>query len=137
MDDQAENRNEATEKPPLNEARVRIFRHPSGSDGFNSHAVELAAWPMRVWLQWQAGVLNVAAPATADWFKRRREGTVAALHVLERLASCQDGLDASKVQREWIEDETQRLQEDWQAAVSVNQAFLWSQDKVTARSEAA
>jgi hypothetical protein len=30
------------------------------------------------------------------------------------------------VQREWIEEETQRLQEDWRALT--DQAFLWSRE---------
>ena len=127
MDNPAENANQATDIPTERESHVRIFRHHhSGSDGRNSQAVELAALPMRIWLQWQAGLLSVAAPATADWFKRRREGTMSALNILERLASCQDGLDASKAQRQWIEEETRRLQEDWRAAMNINQAFLWS-----------
>jgi hypothetical protein len=108
------------------ENAARMFAQFSGFNGFNGQAVELAAWPMRIWLQWQAGFLNAAAPATADWFRRRCAGTEAALHVLERLGSCRDGLDVSKVQREWIEEETQRLQEDWRALA--DQAFLWSRE---------
>jgi hypothetical protein len=114
------------DKPIENETAMRIFSQFPVLDGFNSQAAELAAWPMRIWLQWQAGVLNAAAPATADWFRRRCAGTEAALHALERLASCHDGLDASKVQREWLEEETQRLQEDWRALT--NQAFQWSRE---------
>jgi hypothetical protein len=114
------------DKPTEHESAARLFGQFPAFNGFNGQAMELAAWPIRIWLQWQAGVLNVAAPATADWFKRRREGTEAALHVLERLASCHDGLDASKVQREWIEEEAKRLHEDWRAAT--NQSFLWSRE---------
>jgi hypothetical protein len=112
--------------PTEHESSAKMFAQFPGFNGFNAQAVELAAWPMRTWLQWQAAFLNAAAPTTADWFKRRCAGTEAALHVLGRLSSCRDGLDASKVQREWIEDETRRLQEDWRALT--DQAFLWSRE---------
>ncbi len=124
------------DKPTEHESAMWMFGQFPAFNGFNSQAIEWAVWPMRIWLQWQASVLNVAAPASVDWFRRRREGTESALHVLERLASSHDGLGASQVQREWIEEETQRLHEDWRAAT--NQAFLWSREagNATARAQA-
>ncbi len=83
--------------------------------GFNGEAMRLAVWPMELWLQWQADLLKSAAPALADWVARRREGTEAALHALERLCTCEDIADASKIQSEWIEGETKRLETDMRA----------------------
>jgi hypothetical protein len=83
--------------------------------GFNPEAMRLAMWPVELWLQWQADMLRSAAPAMADWVARRREGTEAALHALERLCTCEDMADASKIQSEWIEEETKRLETDMRA----------------------
>jgi hypothetical protein len=80
--------------------------------GFNGEAMRFAVWPMELWLQWQADLLTSAAPAFADWMARRREGTEAALHALERLCACEDMADASRIQSEWIEGETKRLETD-------------------------
>lgn len=83
--------------------------------GFNGEAMRLAVWPVELWLQWQADVLKSAAPAMADWVARRRQGTEAALHALERLCACEDMADASRIQSEWIEEETKRLETDMRA----------------------
>ena len=84
-------------------------------NGFNGQAMRLAVWPVELWLQWQADMLKAVAPAMADWVTRRREGTEAALHALERLCACEDVADASKIQAEWIEGETKRLETDMRA----------------------
>jgi hypothetical protein len=84
-------------------------------NGFNGEAVRLAVWPVELWLQWQADLLKSAGPALTDWMTRRREGTEAALHALERLCACEDLADVSKIQGEWIEEETRRLETDMRA----------------------
>lgn len=70
---------------------------------------------MELWLQWQADVLRAAASATADWMTRRRDGTAAALHALARLSAYQDVNDASRLQSEWIAEQTKRLKSDMRA----------------------
>lgn len=84
-------------------------------NGFNGQAMRLAVWPVELWLQWQADMLKAVAPAMADWVTRRREGTEAALHALERLCACEDIADASTIQTEWIEGEAKRLETDMRA----------------------
>ncbi len=97
-------------------------------NGFNGQAMRLAVWPIELWLQWQADILKAAAPAAADWMTRRREGTAAALHALERLSACRDAKDASRIQSEWIEDETKRLETDMRALGGLSR--LWSEESV-------
>src|SRR5579883_1688588 len=77
----------------------------AGSDflpGFNGAAMQWALWPMQFWLQWQANMLKAVAPTTAEWMERRRQGTEAALHALDRLCACHSAAEASKVQSEWL-----------------------------------
>lgn len=83
--------------------------------GFDGGAMQWALWPMQLWLQWQADVLKTMAPQTTDWMRRRREGTEAALHALEQLCACHNVAEASKVQNQWLEDETKRLESDMRA----------------------
>jgi hypothetical protein len=83
--------------------------------GFNGEAVRIAVWPMELWLQWQADLLKSAGPALAGWMARRQEGTEAALHALEQLCACEDFAAASRIQSEWIADETRRLETDLRA----------------------
>jgi hypothetical protein len=90
----------------------------AGFPFFNWPAMRMAVWPMEIWLQWQAELLKVAGPATADWMTRRREGTESALRALERLCACQDPNDASKIQSEWIAEESKRLESDMRALSS-------------------
>lgn len=104
------------------QATAGAERNPAGFplfNGFNGQAMRLAIWPVELWLQWQADMLKAAAPAMADWVARRREGTEAALQALERLCACADVADASKIQTEWIEGETKRLETDMRALTVV------------------
>lgn len=101
----------------------------------NAQAARMTLYPLEAWLQWQASMLNAAAPAMADWIERRREGTDAALKTVARLATCDDVSDASQIQREWLEGEMARLQSDMRALGQ--QAFLWSQESVKASQSAA
>jgi|GEM_PF-2957912 hypothetical protein len=90
----------------------------AGSDflpGFNGAAMQWALWPMQFWLQWQANMLKAVAPTTAEWMERRRQGTEAALHALDRLCACHSAAEASKVQSEWLKDEAKRLETDMRA----------------------
>ena len=87
----------------------------AGFSRFNGQAMRLAAWPLEIWLQWQGEMLKAAAPAAADWFARRREGTEAALKTLDRLTACGDFQEAAKLQRDWVENETKRLEADARA----------------------
>ncbi len=115
------------DKQPQNVGGVeRAFAGFPFFKGFNGQAMRLAVWPIELWLQWQADMLKAAAPATAHWIARRREGTEAALHALERLIACEDVEDASKIQGEWIEGETKRLESDVRALSG--QALLWSRE---------
>jgi len=82
---------------------------------FDRSAFRLAVWPMEFWLQWQADMMKTAASVTTDWLSRRREGAESALRALERLSACHDVNEASKVQREWIADEAERLGSDMRA----------------------
>ncbi len=93
---------------------------------FNGAAMQWAVWPMQLWLQWQADMLKAVAPTATDWMTRRREGTEAALHALERLCACHNVGEASTVQKEWIEDETKRLESDIRALS--NSTLLWSRE---------
>jgi len=97
---------------------------------FNGTVMRWTIWPMQFWLQWQADMLKAFAPTTTDWLGRRREGTEAALHALERLCACHNVADASKVQNEWIEDEAKRLESDMRALS--NSALLWSREAAKA-----
>jgi hypothetical protein len=101
------------------------------ANNFNGQAMRLAVWPMEIWLQWQADLLKAAAPAVTDWMTRRREGTEAALQALERLTACQDAKDASKIQTEWIEGETKRLESDMQSFFSP--PLAWPREKAGRR----
>lgn len=83
--------------------------------GFSGSAIRAAIWPIEFWLQWQADVLKVAAPATAEWMARRREGAEAALQALHRLCDCADVNDAARVQNEWVSDETKRIESDFRS----------------------
>jgi hypothetical protein len=93
--------------------------------GFNGQAMRMAFWPMELWLQWQSEVLKAAAPATAEWMERRREGTDAALRTFQRLCACEDANDAAKIQSEWVNDESQRLKSDLESLSSP--ALFWPQ----------
>lgn len=101
-------------------------------NAFNGQAVRLAVWPMELWLQWQADMLRAAAPAAAEWMTRRREGTAVALKTLERLSACQDVKEVSRIQSEWVEDETKRLETDMRALGGLS--FLWSREPAKAGS---
>jgi len=82
---------------------------------FDGSAFRLTVWPTELWLQWQADIMKTAASVTTDWLVRRREGAESALRALERLSACHDINEASKVQREWIADEAERLGSDIRA----------------------
>jgi hypothetical protein len=99
-------------------------------NAFNGQAIRLAVWPMELWLQWQADLLKAAAPATAEWLTRRREGTAAALETLERLGTCQDIKEVSRIQSEWVEDETKRLETDMRVLGGLS--FLWPREAAKA-----
>lgn len=107
----------------------------SGLSGFNGQAMRMAVWPMEVWFQWQADMLKTAAPIAADWMARRREGVEAVLRALERLGGCQDVKEISRIQSEWIEDETRRLESD--ARAFGNPALLWPREVAKASRPAA
>jgi len=102
----------------------------AGFPHFNGHAWRLAAWPLEIWLQWQQEMLKAAAPAAAAWFERRREGTEVTLKALGQLTSCGDLKEAAALQREWVENETKRLEADAQALSG--QVFSWSRETVRA-----
>ena len=78
----------------------------------NGYVARMMLWPVEAWLHLQSEMLNAAAPATAQWMERRREGTTAALASIERLTKCQDVQDATEVQNEWVKDEAKRLEAD-------------------------
>ena len=99
-------------KPEATEPGERGFPFFGSFGSFNGQNMRWAIWPMEMWLNWQADMLKAAAPATADWLARRREGTEVAMRALERLCACHNAQDVSKIQSEWIEDETNRLQSD-------------------------
>lgn len=120
---------------PAPEAASKGFAGVPFVTGFNGQAMRLAVWPMELWLQWQADLLKAVAPAAGDWMTRRREGTEAALLALARLTACQDAKEASKIQSEWVEGESKRLESDMRALS--NPAFLWPRDSAKAGGQAA
>lgn len=97
-------------------------------NGFSGQAMRFALWPMEMWLQWQADVLKAAAPVTAEWLARRREGTESALGALQRLCACEDAEGAAKVQSDWVSSETKRLESDLRCLSG--SALFWSRDAV-------
>jgi len=103
--------------------------------GLGGQAVQLAVRPLEVWLRWQAGMLEAAAPATADWIARRHEATEATLNAIEKLGSCNDFAEMLETQSGWLEDEMNRLRADMQALSE--QAFAWSREAAKAGQTAA
>jgi len=98
---------------------------------FNSYATRMMLWPIEAWLHLQSEMLNAATPATAEWLDRRREGTTAALETIEKLAKCKDAQDASKVQSDWVKDETKRLEADMRAFGDQALLFTRAAEKVS------
>lgn len=66
---------------------------------FGWHGMRSALLPVELWLQWQADVLKVAAPAAADWMARRREETEATLSAVQQLCACEDPKEAARIQK--------------------------------------
>lgn len=93
---------------------------------FSGQTMQMAVRPLEVWLRWQAGMLEAAATATADWIARRHEGTEATLKTIERFGSCNDFAEMFEIQNDWVGDEMKRLQADMQ--VLGQQAFAWSRE---------
>ncbi len=102
---------------------------------FSGQTMQMAVRPVEVWLRWQAGMLEAAAPATVDWIARRHEGTEATLKAIERLGSCSDFAEMFEIQNNWIGDEMKRLQADMQALGE--QASIWSREVAKAGQTAA
>ena len=98
--------------------------------GFGGQAVQMAVRPLEVWLRWQAGMLEAAAPATADWIERRHEATEATLKAIKKLGSCNDFAEMLEMQNGWLEDEMNRLRADMRALGE--QAFAWSREAAKA-----
>lgn len=99
-------------------------------NGFNGQAMRVALWPMELWLQWQAYMLKAAAPVTAEWLARRREGAESAAEALQRLCACEDAEGAAKIQNDWISDETKRLESDLRCLGG--SALIWPRETVKA-----
>ena len=98
----------------------------AGFSRFNGQVLRLAVWPIEICLRWQEELLKVAAPAAAEWFVRRREGTEAALKALGQLTACEDLQAAAKLQSDWVENEAKRLEADARAWSA--QAFYWPRE---------
>ena len=103
--------------------------------GIGGQAMQMVVRPFEVWLRWQAGMLEAAAPATADWIARRHEATEATLKAIEKLGCCNDFAEMLETQNGWLEDEMNRLRADMQALGE--QAFAWSREVAKAGQTAA
>ena len=104
---------------------------------FNGDVARTMLWPIETWLRLQAEMLNAASPATADWVARRREGTADALNAIEKLCKCKDFQDASKVQTEWLKDESKRLEADLRALSDQTATFARAAQKAAQQGAAA
>jgi len=79
---------------------------------FDVSVIEMIARPLQICLRLQADLIKAAQPLTADWLERRREGTDAALEVLEKLMRCTDLAEATAIQRDWFDATIRRLNSD-------------------------
>ncbi|HVY14097.1 MAG TPA: hypothetical protein VHB27_02630 [Rhodopila sp.] len=92
---------------------------------FSGPGIRMAVWPIQLWLSWEADVLDTAVPATTEWLVRRREGSKATYEALQRLCACKDANDAAKIQADWLQEETTRLEADFRSLS--NAVLSWSQ----------
>lgn len=88
---------------------------PARSAVADTEAVPSLAWPLELWLQFQADLFRATEPALIGWIDRRCEGTGAVLRSVERLTTCQDFGEAISIQSEWLTGFMGRLDRDIQA----------------------
>jgi hypothetical protein len=86
--------------------------HPAPAE---TEAVPSLAWPMELWLQFQADLFRASEPVLIGWIDRRCEGTGALMHSVERLTACQDFGEAVAIHSEWLTGVMGRLDRDVQA----------------------
>jgi hypothetical protein len=103
----------------------------SALPAFNGFAARIMLWPLETWLQLQSDALSMVAPATAEWMSRRREGTAAAIEAIERLSKSKDVQEATRVQSDWIKDESKRLEADMRALADQATLFVRVMEKAS------
>lgn len=102
-------------------------------NGFTGPTMQMATWPIQMWLQWQAAIFKAATPAATDWMERRSEGSRATLLAVQQLCSCEDAAEIAKIQNQWMADESKRLEQDFRSLS--NSLALWPKVVATANSQ--